>query len=143
MILLLESAGIVFGGGFPRGETLLARRASQRVIFHVQDALQRLVLEERAAAIALCDRGTVDGLVYWPDGPNTFWTDVHPDLAGELARYTASDANFLQGEHIAPSHPRRTSVMLPESWNRARRQSRLARLAGILVSVRKALGQRS
>jgi putative protein kinase ArgK-like GTPase of G3E family len=31
---LPEAAGIVFGGGFPRGGTLLGRRAAQRAIYY-------------------------------------------------------------------------------------------------------------
>lgn len=87
VIVLPEAAGIVFGGGFPRGSGDAARRASQRAIYHVQDQIQRLVIDEGRVAVALCDRGTVDSLAYWPGNPEELWHDVHSTLARELARY--------------------------------------------------------
>ncbi len=89
VIVLPESAGIVFGGGFPRGTSTAARRASQRTIYHVQIELQRLVVEEQKVAIALCDRGTVDSLAYWAGAPDDLWRDVNSDLPTEIARYAA------------------------------------------------------
>ena len=85
--VLPEAAGIVFGGGFPRFKTLDARKASQRAIFHVQRELEAAVANENAAVI-LCDRGTVDGLAYWP-GPDDFWQDLGTTLAAQLSRYDA------------------------------------------------------
>jgi predicted ATPase len=87
--VLPEAAGIVFGGGFPRRPDPAARRASQRAIFHVQRELERLALEERQAAVILCDRGTVDGLAYWPGPPSGFWEELGLDRERELARYHA------------------------------------------------------
>jgi hypothetical protein len=85
--VLPEAASILFSGGFPRRRTDAGRRGAQRAIFHVQRELERSALEEGDAAIVLCDRGTVDGLAYWPDGPATFWSDVGSNHAEELARY--------------------------------------------------------
>ena len=85
--VLPESAGIVFGGGFPRGTTPAHRRATQRAIFHVQRELETIALAG-ASAIALCDRGTIDGAAYWP-GPDELWDSVGTSLDAELARYHA------------------------------------------------------
>lgn len=85
--VLPESAGIVFGGGFPRGHTVDARRAAQRAIFYVQRELETTVTAENIS-IALCDRGTVDGLAYWP-GPGEMWPSVGTTLDEQLARYHA------------------------------------------------------
>src|SRR5262245_46922600 len=62
--VLPESAGIVFGGGFPRGQTTSLRRTAQRAIYYVQRELERAASDENLALI-LCDRGTLDGLAYW------------------------------------------------------------------------------
>ncbi len=35
----------------------------------------------------MCDRGTIDGLAYWPEDPASLWKDVHSSLEEELARY--------------------------------------------------------
>jgi predicted ATPase len=85
--VLPESAGIVFGGGFPRSAGLEARRAGQRAIFYVQRELEAVAAAEDVA-IALCDRGTVDGLAYWP-GPEPFWPAVGTSLDEQLSRYHA------------------------------------------------------
>jgi len=87
--VLPEAASIVFGGGFPRHSTGPGRRAAQRAIYRVQREVERLIAEEEEVAIALCDRGTVDGLAYWPDPAETFWKDVDSDLPAELGRYRA------------------------------------------------------
>jgi predicted ATPase len=87
--VLPEAAGIIFGGGFPRLGSPIARRAAQHAIFAVQRQLERLALEERTAAIVLCDRGTLDGLAYWPDAEPSFWQELQGDRATELARYSA------------------------------------------------------
>jgi predicted ATPase len=82
--VLPEAAGIVFGGGFPRGSGGVLR-AGQRAIFHVQCELEATVAEDNLA-IALCDRGTVDGAAYWP-GPDELWSEVGTTLDEQLARY--------------------------------------------------------
>src|SRR5688500_11067731 len=56
--VLPEAASILFGGGFPRRDTPAARACGQRAIFRVQAELERMALDEREAAVALCDRGT-------------------------------------------------------------------------------------
>jgi predicted ATPase len=87
--ILPEAASVLFGGGFPRHTSAPARRAAQRAIFHVQRQLERMVVEEGGAAVLLCDRGTLDGLAYWPDDDASFWCDVGSSLEVELARYRA------------------------------------------------------
>jgi predicted ATPase len=85
--VLPESAGIVFGGGFPRVQTDEVRRAAQRAIFYVQRELEG-TREAADDAIVLCDRGTVDGQAYWP-GPGQLWDSVDTTLAEQLRRYHA------------------------------------------------------
>jgi predicted ATPase len=85
--VLPESASIVFGGGFPRGTEPGLRRAAQRAIFYVQRELEAAATAQNLA-IALCDRGTVDGLAYW-QGPEPFWPSVGTTLDEQLARYHA------------------------------------------------------
>jgi len=87
--VLPEAASIVFVGRFPRHATEPGRRAAQRAIYRVLREVERLVAEEQQVAVARCDRGTVDGLAYWPDPPETFWRDVGSKLSTEPARYSA------------------------------------------------------
>ena len=48
--------------------------------------MSRLV-ETLRDRILLCDRGTVDGAAYWPDGPDGFFEEMRTTQHAELARY--------------------------------------------------------
>lgn len=84
-----ESASIVFGGGFPKSEKPSVRKAGQRAIFHVQRELEAVALASRQTAVVLCDRGTLDGLAYWPGSHGTFCEEFQIDREQELMRYAA------------------------------------------------------
>lgn len=86
--VLQEAAGIVFGGGFPREDDAHGRRAAQRAIFYVQRELEN-VADGHRSEIVLCDRGTIDGLAYWPGPAEHFWTSLGTSAAEQLARYHA------------------------------------------------------
>jgi len=85
--ILHESASIIFSGGFPRHTEPYARAAAQRAIYHVQVELERIALETPDVQTILCDRGTIDGLAYWPGPAQAFFDDLHTTLDAELARY--------------------------------------------------------
>ena len=89
IVVLPEAATVLFGGGFPRHDTDAGVRAAQDAIFGVQRAMERMVCEEEQAAVALCDRGTIDGLAYWPGGIAAASTALGIDIDAELARYHA------------------------------------------------------
>lgn len=86
--VLPEAAGMVFGGGFPREEDVVSRQAAQRAIYHVQRELE-VVGALHNPAIVLCDRGTVDGLAYWPGDLAEFWASTGTTLEAELDRYAS------------------------------------------------------
>ena len=92
--VLAESAGVVFGGGFPRGEDTELRRSGQRAIFYVQRELEAAA-RAGDVAIALCDRGTVDGLAYWP-GPADLWKQLGTSLDEQLARYDRGPSAYAR-----------------------------------------------
>lgn len=85
--VLPEAAGVVFGGGFPRGASTAARRAAQRAIIHVQCELERWAEEEGTASLTLCDRGLIDGLAYWSESPASLLAAAGLTRAAALARY--------------------------------------------------------
>jgi predicted ATPase len=107
--VLPEAASILFGGGFPRHDGDEGRRALQRAIFHVQRELEALA-EDEGAAILLCDRGTLDGLAYWPGAPEDFWAGVQSTRDAELQRYSAVIHLRTPGSHGGYNHanPART-----------------------------------
>jgi predicted ATPase len=89
VVVLPEAASILWNGGFPRRHTLPARCAAQRSIVRLQIEMQRMVIEEGHAAVILCDRGTLDGLAYWPRTEPEYFAAFHSDRERELARYDA------------------------------------------------------
>jgi predicted ATPase len=84
--VLPESASIIFGGGFPRMDRPAVRRAGQRAIFFVQRELEEAADGADNPAIVLCDRGTVDGVAYWP-GPDDYFHAMETTRQAQLARY--------------------------------------------------------
>jgi predicted ATPase len=100
VVVLPEAASIVFGGGFPRAASIAARLAAQRAIFRVQRELEGLALEDHKAAIVLCDRGTIDGLAYWPLDDESFFTQNECERGAEIGRY----ASVIHLRTPAPHH---------------------------------------
>src|SRR5262245_507210 len=84
--VLQEAAGVVFGGGFPREEDPECKRAAQRAIFYVQRELENAG-DGHNPAIVLCDRGTLDGLAYWPGSVDDFCKSLGTTLSEQLHRY--------------------------------------------------------
>jgi predicted ATPase len=80
-----EAASILYGGGFPRSNDPLTLRAAQRAIYHVQRELEAIVAPE--VRVAICDRGSLDGLAYWPGDEETFFRSLGTTREAELARY--------------------------------------------------------
>ncbi|AZZ37272.1 hypothetical protein CIK05_10890 [Bdellovibrio sp. qaytius] len=87
--ILPEAASILFGGGFWRLDSRSGKMAAQRAIYHVQEEMQRLVLEERKWSMGLCDRGTLDGLAYWPEANSEFYDVLNTNLEMEFKKYKA------------------------------------------------------
>ncbi|MEI6791233.1 MAG: ATP-binding protein [Myxococcaceae bacterium] len=86
--LLHEAASMIYGGGFLRRPTPNAIKAAQRAIYHVQREQERVLEEDGVTKIGLCDRGTLDGLAYWPETPESFFKELNTSREAEFARYT-------------------------------------------------------
>ena len=85
--LVPESATILFAGGFPRVEEHSAQRSVQRAIYEVQRSLEDVQSKLYPDRLLLCDRGTIDGAAYWPDGPDGFFEAMGSSHEAELGRY--------------------------------------------------------
>lgn len=111
LLIVPEAASIIFSGGFPRRENPVAKKSAQRVIVKVQQELERLVCEEtQKCNYALCDRGTLDGLAYWPGDEESFFNETGLNKERELSRYHAvihlQSPNETDGYNL--SNPART-----------------------------------
>jgi predicted ATPase len=89
VVVLPEAASMLFRGGLRRAGTPRGKRAVQRAIYRVQRELEEIALAESDAAVVLCDRGTLDGIAYWPDQPDSFFSNLTTSEAEELRRYVA------------------------------------------------------
>jgi predicted ATPase len=98
--VLPEAAGVIFGGGFWRHDTVVGKKAAQRAIFHVQREAERLAREEGDYSLILCDRGTVDGVAYWPETAESYWREFGRTKEEEFGRYSAVIHLHTPGLHM-------------------------------------------
>jgi predicted ATPase len=90
IVVVPEAATLLFSGGFPRHEELHARRSAQQAIYHVQRNLEDVHAALYPERILLCDRGTLDSQVYWPDqGDLDFFHALRTTVEQEITRYDA------------------------------------------------------
>lgn len=89
IVIVPESATILFSGGFPRSDSNGAKAAAQKAIFHVQRNMEDVQHALYPGRVLLCDRGTVDGSVYWPHGEDEYFKQMETTLEEEFARYDA------------------------------------------------------
>ena len=87
VVVVPEAATILYAGGFPRKPGPEPMRHIQRAIYYTVRELEDLTALTSEAPIALCDRGTLDGMAYWPEGGAGFLESLDTSLEKELARY--------------------------------------------------------
>jgi len=82
-----EAATILYGGGFPRARGPETMRHVQRAIYYVVRELEDITDETGKASIAICDRGTLDGMAYWPETGPGFLESMGTTREEEFKRY--------------------------------------------------------
>ncbi len=82
-----EAASMLFRAGLPRGTDQAHLLIQERVIYHMQTALEDLATLDKPGRALLCDRGTLDGLAYWPDTEAGYFAAIGSTMEKELARY--------------------------------------------------------
>ena len=88
-LIVPEVATSLYLAGFPRFPDPQGVRAAQTAIYQVQRSLEDVQANHYPDRLFLCDRGTIDGAAYWPEGPEAFFRTQGTTLESELARYTA------------------------------------------------------
>jgi len=90
VVVVPETATMLFTGGFPRVREPNARAATQQAIFHAQVALEDIQGALYPDRVLLCDRGTIDGAAFWPQSaPEGFFETLRTTMSDELLRYDA------------------------------------------------------
>lgn len=87
MAIVEEAASILYRGGFPRSPHVEAVRSQQCAIYAVQTALEEISEIISPHRTLLCDRGSLDGLAYWPGTEESFFERVHSSMDREIERY--------------------------------------------------------
>lgn len=107
--LAKEAATLVYSGGFPRDDQSKRHTYhAQRIIYNTTKELEALAEEiNPTAKIVLCDRGTLDGAVYWPYGQEDFFKAFNTTVGAEYERYYAvihmsppKEAKFYQNTSV-------------------------------------------
>jgi AAA domain len=114
VVVVPEAATMIFTGGFPREREAHAQMAAQRAIYHVQRNLEDVQAALYPERVLLCDRGTVDGAVYWPGEPEGFFEALGTSLEAELERYDAViffESAAVGGMGIEGGNPIRSETM--------------------------------
>ena len=90
VVIVPETATMLFSGGFPRVGAPEARAATQEAIFHAQVALEDIQGALYPGRVLLCDRGTIDGAAFWPEeAPHGFFDTLNTTRAEQFDRYDA------------------------------------------------------
>ncbi|MDR0292258.1 MAG: ATP-binding protein [Elusimicrobium sp.] len=87
--IVKEAATLIYSGGFPRKDGSAPHTYhAQRIIYFVSRELEEMA-EKIApeAELIICDRGTLDGAVYWPYGAEDFFKNMNTTIEEELKRY--------------------------------------------------------
>lgn len=103
VFLVPEAASILFAGGWPRRKSLAGVKHQQKAIYTVQYELEALLGEENIGRLIICDRGSLDGIAYWPgeNAETEYMTAINSSIEQEIKRYdwvihldTAPEAHY-------------------------------------------------
>jgi len=103
-----EAATMIFSGGIGRSTNEHILKTQQIAIFNLQKHLEDIQRAMFQHSIILCDRGSLDGLAYWPGSDNDFFISMNTNLEDELARYDAViffESAAKSGESIKSNNP--------------------------------------
>lgn len=106
--LVPESATMIFSGGIERSSEPSVLKAQQTAIFHLQKHLENIQRATYPQCLILCDRGSLDGLAYWPGSNEDFFEKMNTTLEEEFARYDAViffETAAKSGESIRSNNP--------------------------------------
>lgn len=103
-----EAATMIFSGGIERSQEASVVCAQQVAIYNLQRNLEDVQRQLYPECLILCDRGSLDGLVYWPGSDEDFFKTMNTSLEAELARYDAViffETAAKSGKEIKSNNP--------------------------------------
>ncbi|MFN9069095.1 MAG: ATP-binding protein, partial [Bdellovibrionales bacterium] len=87
VITVPEAASLLYRGGFPRGRDTHSQVRTQKAIYYVQEQLEGLAQDQSRSSTLVCDRGSLDGLAYWPENHTDYFEELETNLNQEISRY--------------------------------------------------------
>lgn len=105
-----ESATAIFSGGVKRDNQTDILKAIQKIIFDHQKNIEYIYDKQNPNKILLCDRGTLDGLAYWPGTEESFFEQMDSTYEEELSQYDAViffETAAQNGSAISSNNPYR------------------------------------
>jgi len=106
-----EAATLLFGHGLDRQDSGDRARLLQRSIYRMQVSLEEIFRGFYSDRLLICDRGTLDGLAYWPDGEAGYFAAIESSFEREAARYQAViffQSAAIHGEDVRSNNPYRS-----------------------------------
>lgn len=89
IIVVPESATAIFESGIKRTEDSSVLRLVQKTIYDYQKNIETIYRAQYPNKILLCDRGSLDGLAYWPGDEGSFFEMTETTYEKELSSYSA------------------------------------------------------
>ncbi|MAE59017.1 MAG: hypothetical protein CME69_09065 [Halobacteriovorax sp.] len=84
-----ESATTIFSSGISRGKNALEIKCIQQSIYQLQKSMEHLISVQNPGNALICDRGTLDGLAYWPNSEKSFFETINSSFDQEINNYNA------------------------------------------------------
>ncbi|TDR76343.1 AAA family ATPase [Photobacterium lutimaris] len=103
-----EAATVLFSGGVTRSDDIAVIKTIQKTIFQLQKNLEDINKAHFPDRLLVCDRGSLDGLAYWPGTESDFFNEVNSTFEEEIARYDAViffESAGAKGRDISSNNP--------------------------------------
>ena len=108
-----EAATVLFSGGITRSSDKEVLKNIQKTIFSLQQNLEDIQQKKYPDRLLVCDRGTLDGLAYWPGTEDDFFQEVNSNFENEIIRYDAViffESAAASGHDISSNNPVRNET---------------------------------
>ncbi len=111
IVTVPEAATILYKGGFPRRKGSIRQKHAQRAIYFTQFELESIFEEESPNKMIICDRGSIDGLAYWPGSEEDFFQFMKSSRRDEYKRYDfIIHLDTASQDHYDTENPIRTET---------------------------------
>lgn len=103
-----EAATILFENGYKRSNDPDQLKKTQLAIYQLQKTLEEIFASNLETEVLLCDRGSLDGLAYWPEDNESFFKAIGSNLETEINRYDAViffESGACSGSDLKSNNP--------------------------------------